>query len=390
MDKKSIGIITIHKSPVSYGACLQTYALYKYMSTLDFQCEIIDLYRPIFENYIHNYSLLSFSTCEKEKNRNKLKSCIKRILFYFIKPNKVDGDRNYLKQQRFDSFNSLIKYSKPYKSIEDLYENPPLYDFYMTGSDQVWNPDMPFENEPYLLGFAPNEKRLVSYASSFGRDNLPEEYKMHYAKFLKRYSLISVREESGKSIVEELIDEKVFVALDPTMLLDKSNWQDIAVRPDIKEKYLFCYSLHNNEEVIKYALNICKKRDFVLVIISDDKIVKEDDVQIINKYDSGPKEWLGLIGSAELIVTDSFHGTVFSILFQKQFLSYVKEVKPEKSLGTRIDNLLNKLSLEEYLIKDLSCDNNGQHNEDINYASVDSKLNKLIDASKEYLKRALS
>jgi len=386
MNRKSVGIITIHKSLVSYGASLQAYALWNYIDLLGYNCEIIDLYRPVIKGYIEDTSSLTFLTLEKTLGANKLIYLIKQVVLGFVRKKK--SGYAFLKSKRFESFNANINYSRPYKSIADLYKKPPEYDYYISGSDQIWNPDMPFENEPYLLSFVPKYKNIISYASSFGRNNLPDRYKIYYRQFLRNYKSISVREESGRFIVEELLGEKPFVALDPTMLFDLSHWKTLVVQPKIKNKYLFCYSLNNNNELIRYAIEICKNHGLSLVIISDDKLL-DNNINIINASDSGPMEWLGLIQNSDYVITDSFHGTVFSILFQKQFYSYVKKDNAEGNCGTRLESLLNQLSLENRLINNLNIDKD-INNESIEYININKNVDMLRRASKEYLKKALS
>jgi hypothetical protein len=384
MKKKTVGIITIHKSLVSYGASLQAYALWEYLKSLHYNCEIIDLYRPVIKGYIYDAQPLSFSTIEKKEKTN-LKSYIKNFLRKVLKSNK---STNAKKTKRFQAFNSLIDYSNSFKSIASLYKAPPVYDYYISGSDQIWNPDMPFENEPYLLSFVPNNKKRISYASSFGRNSLPEQYKNHYQKHLKKYSCISVREKSGQYIINELLGEAPFIALDPTMLFDNSYWQSLAIKPDLKKKYIFCFSLINNEELIGFASTFCENNNLVLVSLSE-KSKKYGDLEFVNASDSGPKEWLGWIENAELIITDSFHGTLFSILFQKPFYSYIKKDNKETNLGTRIENILHQLSLGYRLLTSLNSTVD-QSNMIIDYSLVNNKLDALRSLSIKFLEEALS
>lgn len=383
MNNKSVGIITIHKSLLSYGACLQSYALWKYIKTLGYECEIIDLYRPVMKGYSNNTHSLTFSTTPKNKKYN-FKNYLR---LYFNKFFSRNIFTNPQKTQRFQAFNSLIDYSTSYNSIDALYKNPPIYDYYISGSDQIWNPDMPFENEPYLLSFVPNGKKRISYASSFGRNNLPEKYKKHYQNSLKHYDSISVREESGKNIIKELIDWDSEVVLDPTMLFDANFWQTLSIQPNLKQKYLFCFSLHNNKELLHFASNICKRKGLDLVVISDEPIHFEK-INVINVPNSGPKEWLGLVEKADFIITDSFHGTVFSILFEKQFLSFANTNNSETTYGSRIENLLTRLSLNNYLLTNLKSNFEGI-TESIDFKIINKTLKNLRVASFEYLSNVL-
>ena len=158
-----IGIITIHRSQNNYGAALQAFALWKYVTSLGFDCEIIDLYRPIHIGFQASRVHLPL----RKKEKRTIKSFFKNIKGLFTKSKKQKTKRILTPEavQRFEEFNSLIKYSHPYFSVDSLYDNPPEYDVYITGSDQVWNPTMPYCIEPYFLNFVTNGGRKLSYAA---------------------------------------------------------------------------------------------------------------------------------------------------------------------------------------------------------------------------------
>lgn len=382
MSKKTVGIITIHKS--NFGGCLQSYALWAFITSIGYKCEIIDLYRPVMSGYKNEKSHLTFSTCKKAEQVKNLKQLAKKyfsLLRNIIKPNITKY--NFTNNANFLLFNSLIKYSAPYYSIDSLYINPPHYDIYISGSDQIWNPDMPFENEPYLLTFAPSDKKRIAYASSFGRQSLPDEFKKHYKNCLEKYNSISVREASGQKIIEELGELESDLVLDPTMLFDSEYWHTISSKPNIKQRYLFCFSLNNNIELLTYASKICKKNNLALVIISNEKHAFEGVISII-KPDSGPKEWLGFIENAEYVITDSFHGSVFSILFKKSFLSYTKKENREKYPGSRIENLFELLSLKSCLIEDFNHVPSIKDSS-FQYELLEEKIHSLRKYSQNYL-----
>jgi hypothetical protein len=172
------------------------------------------------------------------------------------------------------------------------------------------------------------------------------------------------------------------------MLFDKSYWQSLAIKPDLKKKYIFCFSLINNEELIGFASTFCENNNLVLVSLSE-KSKKYGDLEFVNASDSGPKEWLGWIENAELIITDSFHGTLFSILFQKPFYSYIKKDNKETNLGTRIENILHQLSLGYRLLTSLNSTVD-QSNMIIDYSLVNNKLDALRSLSIKFLEEALS
>ena len=174
-----IGIITIHNSP-NYGACLQSYALYKYLNMQGCDVEIIDLHRPIHSDYVYSRKYVSYNPKPdlpwyRQKIR-LLRGCFKKTKY----TNELD-----VRSVKFNAFNAKIKLSRPFKGIDELYSNPPHYDIYITGSDQLWNPTQPFCIEPYFLTFVKDKKsKKISYASSIGHDVLTEKEKADYKTWL--------------------------------------------------------------------------------------------------------------------------------------------------------------------------------------------------------------
>ena len=381
-----VGILTVHKSKVSYGGSLQAFSLWSFINSMGYTCEIIDLYRPVIKGYVHKVSCLNDILVKTKQNNPLFKRTIKNCIVLYKKLPYLK--KHKLKSIRFQSFNSKISYSQSFKSIDSLYQHPPNYDVYIAGSDQIWNPDMPFENEPYLLSFVKGSARRISYASSFGRDNLPEIISKYYAKYLKKFNAISVREDTGCNLVEQMIGIRPMLTLDPTMLFNRDFWTLEAIDSDIKEEYLFCFMLNFDNEIISYAAEICKKKNLVLVLcLSSFFKYSNNSVRVVDATDSGPKEWLGWIKNAKFVLTDSFHGTVFSILFEQPFIAYVKDNKSISNKSSRIASLLNLLSLQSCYYNTLSF---MDINLEIDYSKVNVKLKKHRDNSKDYLITALS
>lgn len=337
-----IGIITIHVSP-NYGATLQAYALYKFLVSQGFDCELIDLHRSEFEDYIPSKR---FVRCRPRKVSlyEKFKNVIKKMIGYKTRVVNTKNKYSVEAAPKFKAFNSAIKLSKTYRGIDQLYDDPPVYDVYITGSDQVWNPSQYYCIEPYFLTFVPVSARRISYAASIGISYIRENEKALFAKWLSRYDAISVREKQAKTILSAITNKEITQVSDPTFLLDREYWKSVAVYPSSKD-YILIFTLEFNQRMVNYGKRLsqeCGKKLFVLAQVQD-KNVADGYVPIV---DAGPKEWLGYIANASLVLTDSFHCTVFSIIMgTENFYSII-----ENDRGSRITDLLATFELTDHLL----------------------------------------
>jgi hypothetical protein len=341
---KKVGIITIHNSP-NYGACLQSYALYRYIQQQGNDVEIIDLHRPFaYEDYIPSKKYVC-SRPVKRSLLSKLKGNVKSLIGIKTKNPSLYSP---LAIKKFDEFNSIIKLSKPYRGIDELYANPPLYDLYISGSDQLWNPTQAYCLEPYFLTFVPNgQGKKISYATSVGITDLRDNEKKDFAKWLNLYDDISVREYQAQSLLQGLLaDKKVNQVADPTFLLDPKDWKDMAVRPK-QSKYILMFTLQHRPEILEYCLQLSKQSGLPLIELGQ---VQPDvlDGSYTAVKDAGPKEFLGYIENAELVITDSFHCTVFSLIMgANNFYTYIA---PTNQRGSRIIDLLETYNLKKHLL----------------------------------------
>lgn len=341
---KKVGIITIHNSP-NYGACLQSYALYRYIQQQGNDVEIIDLHRPFaYEDYIPSKKYVC-SRPVKRSLLSKLKGNVKSLIGIKTKNPSLYSP---LAIKKFDEFNSIIKLSKPYRGIDELYANPPLYDLYISGSDQLWNPTQAYCLEPYFLTFVPNgQGKKISYATSVGITDLRDNEKKDFAKWLNLYDDISVREYQAQSLLQGLLaDKKVNQVADPTFLLDPKDWKDMAVRPK-QSKYILMFTLQHRPEILEYCLQLSKQSGLPLIELGQ---VQPDvlDGSYTAVKDAGPKEFLGYIENAELVITDSFHCTVFSLIMgANNFYTYIASTNQR---GSRIIDLLETYNLKKHLL----------------------------------------
>lgn len=380
---KKIGIITIYDNN-NYGNKLQNYATQEIIKSCN-----------------------KFEVCtikNKDINLNfvyKVKVKIKEIIKYCLKPiiKKLRPtisfktlDKNYkkstkLRLENFEKFDQLIDKTKKYEYMQK--PNSKLnneYDYFIAGSDQVWNPN--FFNKPknkikplFLLNFADDNKK-ISFAASFGISELPNEAEDEAKRAFNSFKAISVREEQGKKIIKNLTGrEDIEVLLDPSMLLTTKEWDKVAKKPSqIKSdrKFILNYFLGNLSASRKEQIN---------------KIAKENDCYIINILDykdpfyvCGPSEFLWLEKNAFLICTDSFHSSVFAILYNKPFVVFDREQKGMNNMGSRIDTLLSKFQLEDrrYNGKEIT-----KENLEHDYTNAYKILEEEREKSKKFLEKAL-
>src|SRR5574344_18945 len=329
-NKKSIGIITFQKNTNSYGAALQAYATYKFLVDNGYRAEIIDICRE---------GRLSFRLGKKYRlfTRKMYYKILKGTIFNLF----CHSVRIY----RFNLLNSQLKYSKRYKRLDDLYENQPQYDVYCTGSDQTFNPNITICPEPYLLTFVGPSAKKISYASSFGICKLPDQYIKLYKEALLQYSHILIRENSAKKILNEIIENKdVDIVIDPTMLLSADHYRNIMHRSS-RNNYIFVYLLSEDIAKLNFAKRIADYNNLDLIVCGNKKIVGP---RVTCYSQLGPLEWLGFISGAKHIITDSFHGTVFSMLLNNNFMTCIYS----KEKSTRIIHLLDIFNLSQHLLQD--------------------------------------
>lgn len=368
-----IGIITIHNSP-NYGATLQAFALYKYIAKQGYDCEIIDLHRP------HQQDFVASNKYKRYRN-DSLIVIIKKVIKLLI--GKKDVHYAPIAKNKFDSFNSQIRLSRPYFSVDEIYENPPQYDIYITGSDQLWNPTQPFCLEPYFLTFAPISAKKISYAASIGVTRLLEREKKDFKCWLSSYSAISVREKQAKDLLESFIGKEVTQVLDPTFLLDVEYWQSLAQEPVIQQPYILLFTLSFQPEILRYALRLSHESGLPLYSLGQIQ-PKVSDGSYTAIRDAGPYEWLGYISNATMVITDSFHGTVFSIILGSgNFYTYIN---PSSKRASRILDLLSLFDLKDHLLNPEFSQSYVELNENcIDRSLILSRIEKQQAFSRKYL-----
>lgn len=297
-------------------------------------------------------------------------------------------------QERTDAVNEyklkrLIPLFHEYVGYEKLCQGSLNYDVVLVGSDQVWTP-LSLYSKYYNLLFVSDWVPKVAYASSFGVSIIPSFQHEETKRFLNRFSKIGVREIRGKEIVETISDNQAMVVADPTMLLTREEWQQEIAESDIQEKepYIFCYFLGTNQEAREAVNNLKDQTGYKVVAIRHmDEFVPSDDVFGDEApYNVSPNDFIKYISEASYICTDSFHCTVFSIIFQRKFLTFYRFKKHSlTSRNSRIDSLLEYFDLSDRLYNGDIC----SIKNNIDYNDVNRKLSILREESIIFLKNAL-
>lgn len=375
---KKVGIITLVKVN-NYGAELQAFATQSTLQKMGFEAEIIDY--PYFINSRHRKTKGSKPNF---KMPLKLKVIVMLYpLLQWYKKLKQDRSIRLRREENFKSFHAQnTKFSCEYRTAESLVSGKMDYDAYVVGSDQVWNPNNYTSLDPYFLKFAPEGRIKISYASSFGVSVLPKHAYEYYKAALQGLNAISVREENAVQLVQEISGVKAHWVLDPTLLLTGTEWKQYGkFIIGLPEDYVLIYEVTPCEYVKQLALSVAEELGCRIVRINCDAIRWENDDEIINILDAGPAEFIGLFSRARMVVTNSFHGTAFSLNMQKDFFV----VSPErKQNNSRQKSLLRLVNLENRLIIE-GAQMPKKESFSIDYTIVTPLLESARDMSKNYL-----
>jgi len=274
--------------------------------------------------------------------------------------------KEFEKFWRYTDFSQKLN-KKELRKIEDK------YDIFIVGSDQVWNCGRLNLDTTYLLDFISDDTKKGSYASSIGLKKIPEKYKKKYLKYWNKFKYLSCREREGSKLIENLTGRKAEWVVDPTLLLDKAEWEKIADISVIgNEKYILLYMLDKSERLLKFAERVSQDKKLKIVKIYSD-IQKNNAI--------GPRQWIGYFLHAECVVTNSFHGVAFSVNFNKDFYVEVTQKSFFTESSSRITDFLNELGLNERLIGDSAA----VKTEKIQYGQINSKLVDMREKSLAYL-----
>lgn len=364
-----IKTITCH-DVYNSGASLQAYALMNYLQQKGNDVEIID-YKP--EYLSKHYKLGAITNPKYEKN------LILKITYLILKfPERILALRNKKKYDLFKD-NYLKITERRYISNEELKRNLPEADIYICGSDQIWNSKFDNGKDPaFYLDFVPKGKIKASYAASFATDSIDKELKEITKDRISKLDYVGVREISALDILDSLDIKNGVQVLDPVFLLDKFKWEKLTYEINNNEKYIFVYDFDGNELIREIAEKIAKNKKLKIYTVFksnySDKVIKR----------MGPIDFISYIKNAEFVISNSFHGTAFSIIFEKQFAV----VNRKEAINTRMRDLLSILKIENRLISENYNFNNLIN--DVDYKEVNKYLRERLEVSKTYLDRVTS
>lgn len=356
----------------NYGGSLQAYAL-EYVIKKEFpniKCEYLDYQKGRIKScliWLIRKGIFKFL----HKNDNPSWTIKEFINIVFLQ-NRIYGNKTET-EQLFNEFWNECNFSKKY-SRRGLKEISDQYDLFLVGSDQTWNCGGLTLDKTYLLDFVKDAYKKVNYATSFGFSEFPPKYIESYRKYLSQFSKLSCRENKGVELIENIVEKEATLVLDPTLLMSKDDWSRIADLNVCDETpFILVYVLGNSLSLLHYAKQLSKKLNIRCVYIYGS--FSE------NKNVIGPKQWLGYMLKAKVVVTNSFHGVAFSINFNKNF--YVEITNKEFFLQSadRIYTILEMFNLNERVIS-----NSDNIIESIDYRTVNLILEKERKKSREFLR----
>ena len=320
---KKVGLITLHRW-FNYGSMLQSYAENYLLNAMGYDCELIDFTPPRIDNN-RSYKLYNDDISLIEL-KNKYRDDIEE------------------RKNNFNQFMKLYKCSiRQYKDDEELLDNPPLYDAYVTGSDQIWNVNMRIASKAYFLHFI-KSKNKFAFSTSIGR--CKEDKLSPYKQYIELYNQIYMREEDGKELISKMCPKvEVGQMIDPTLIMEKKEWDNVITSERIiNGEYIACYATLDDEldNMLPILRKLYEKEKIPIVLFG--MIIPREEDGIINLVNVGPLEFIRLIRDAKLLVTHSFHGTAFALNYNIPFMTYNDELEnPRKEGVLRMVGLSNRI-----------------------------------------------
>lgn len=365
MKNNNIGILTWHyyNNP---GSGLQAFALQETLKSQGFNAKLIN-----YHDYVHGDV-----SCVKYKIKKLIISILVRIFPWA--------------RNRYSCYDDIRYYQKKYFTETKLFQNAKRlrnlaedFSSLVYGSDQIWAPNV--YNPIYMGAYVPDHVRKISYAASIGLNDIPDDMVETYKHNLSTFHAVAVREQEGKELLKRRCGIEATVVLDPTLMVDVDVYRKMQRPVDgIKGKYIFCYFLNKEHQYRAKVEQYAKEHNLQIVGVSD----KEDDTSWMKRLTYiGADQFLWLINHAETIFTDSYHGSIFSLLFHKNLWTFVRFAEDNPICqNSRIRQLQNNFNLAHRII------NNNSEIDDtklIDYEYFENRLAELRESSFTYLRNAL-
>lgn len=362
---KKVGIITFHYA-YNFGSKLQAYALQTYLNQIGYGAKII--------NYIYDFDMYQYRLFHWTSYRERPKRLFRDILTL---------SKKIQRKKKFDDFDrKYLDLTKEYHDCDSIKELNSHFDAYIAGSDQIWNTDCTCAVVPaYFLDFAKDTHIFkMAYAPSIAHDKIDKKYIAEFQNGIRNFNVLSVRENTGKTLCQKLTDKPVSQIDDPVFLLTAQQYKNISspIRNVKKNNYIFVYTLEKNQELIEYAKRVSVQNNLTIVYFSEFKI-RDFGKNSINIFNQGPLQFLWLVDNARFVITNSFHATAFSVIFLKQFVTFLTN----KS-GSRMKDFLGKFELENRIYREginINCQ--------INTAAVNRRLLQEQNRCREFLCNSL-
>lgn len=381
-----VGIVSTFYKNYNYGGKLQAYALTRALSEMGFEARQIQY---------HQHGAL-MSHAKDSKLKRLLSSPDYRAAAVQVLAGKFmwrERKAWELRRTAFDRFDAQIPHTEKCYDDESIAQSNTMFDAFVCGSDQIWNPML--LKKSYFLPFAENGKRKLSYAASIA-NRLDEQWRGIFQQNLADFDAISVRELQDQRELQTLLGRPVERTLDPTLLLSVEQWDELAEQPKEDQPYLFCYFLGYSAKMRRTVRGLARRLGLRLVTVphmqgASKRFYISDigfgDQQV---YDMSPAEFIGYIRGAALVATDSFHATIFSLLYQKQFLTFGRREHSE--MKRRFDALLPLFGCEDRLVSNV-CEMEEAFRlckEPLAYTGKSRELERLRQESLDYLKRGIT
>ncbi len=363
-----IGIVTYHVAR-NYGVMLQAYAMQTLLGAKGHDARLVHLRRP-----------QSFDAMSRKGRARSLKGLIRALPRRFLRK------RLERREERFETFlQEHLRLTDRYPNGKALCENPPAMDAFVCGSDQIWNLDRGI-NTTFFGDFVPDGVRLVSYAASMGNNRVPERLRDEVRRLLGRFDHLAVREESARPVIGELTGREVATVMDPTFLVEADHWRSLAVKPALDRPYIAFYSLETSPRISAIVRRVARLTRMPVVVLGKGGgfvLTCRSHLAI----DSGPREFLGWLQHAALVLTNSFHATAFSIKLGSPFVTITHSTR-----NNRMADLLGGLGLEGRMVENAAALDAGRM-ESLRSplpADLSERLDAKIGESRGYLERALA
>lgn len=341
IGRKKIALLTFWEN-ANHGTALQAFALCKYISGLGFHAE-----------YILYNSRIGIS--KKTSFKRKFIEVFNLIKFHGIKgvveedKRRIHGNENHLIMQFWNKIpHSNVVYNK--QSCRELLD---LYSLFIVGGDQLWNPYITIGNYFYLLDFVDVPSKKHSYSPSFGVSTLSDNYLIKLKRYLTSFGNIGCRDTINCMFLSDFLEKEVINNVDPVLLLSKDEWQDIMVPLPLPPKFILCYQLGDLHKLRMLAEELAKQKGIPVLFLTHDSV----PVSISN---ISPNNFIYIIANADIVVTDSYHGILFSIIFDKKFVPFYKRFGDESILDNfRIYDLCHSLDIPIECLANISLDHDG-------------------------------